>query len=243
MALAVGLAGLPREAHGEPVSAPPAADETEAMQKFEEAERRYAAADYAGAIALLHELLRDNDDAVLHYNLGRAHEGVGAREDAIRDYERYLERAPDAPDVGVVRARIRKLQADIDAAAAAAVAVAEPEPVRAPPTEDHAASRVPAYVPWVVFGVGGAGLVVGGVFGLLARRSEGDADDARVQTDALAAQDRAERQALGANISLAAGGVIATTGLVWGIVSSVARRRGSSSARVRPWGLGLTGRF
>lgn len=233
-----------------------AASQDGAMRKFEEAERLYARGEYAGAIRLLREVLETNDDPVLYFNLGRAHEGAGESDAAISAYEHYLEGSPDAPDSDDVRSRITRLRAELEEASAppprpAPAPVVDPNDVAKP--ERRAAGRVPHYVPWIVFGVGAAGLAAGGVFGVLADRAEREAEDARAQTDAVAAHDRARRHALGANVSFAVGGALAAAGLTWGIISAVSRRRGAAAGRssaapiVRPivqvGGLGLTARF
>src|SRR5690606_17432237 len=175
MMLAIAVCELPLEARA--VAAPPssagdAGEPDDAMHKFELAEQRYAVGDYEGAIVLLRELLRTNDDAVLHYNLGRAHEGIGALEDAIRDYERYLERSPDASDHDEIRQRIASLQHALEPAAAPQPSAPAPEPSIPASEPDAPRPRVPGYVPWIVFGAGTAGLATGGVLGLLARSSE-----------------------------------------------------------------------
>jgi tetratricopeptide (TPR) repeat protein len=211
----------------------------EAMQRFEEAERLYQIGEHRGAIEILRGLLADNDDPVLWYNLARAYEGAGEDESAIDAYERYLEGSPSARDREEVRERIAKLEARSHEPTPDLTPAPTPEPVAPPPVAER--RRVPLFVPWVVFGVGGAGLATGGVFGILARRSEEQAAEAPSQREAQQIHDRARRRALAANISFAVGGAVAAAGLTWAIVATITHR--GRSARVYPRGLGIAGRF
>lgn len=214
----------------------------EAMRRFEEAERLYQEGEHQGAIELLRALLEDNDDPVLWYNLGRAYEGAGEAGPAIDAYERYLEGSPDAPDRDDVRERIARLEPETHDEPPAVVAPAPiSAPVPPPRVAERHRARVPLVVPWVVFGVGSAGLVTGGVFGILARRSEEQAADTLSQVDARRTHDTARRRALAANVSFAVGGAVAAAGLTWAIVATITHRK--ENARVRPHGLGIAGRF
>jgi tetratricopeptide (TPR) repeat protein len=235
------LAGLPVLVDAHEAQASSSSPE-DAMRRFEQAERLYERGDYDGAIEVLRGLLDENDDPVLWYNLGRAYEGADEATAAIEAYERYLEGSPNAPDRDDVRERVSRLGAeDPEEAPAVPVPVPRPEPVAPSPIDAGSRPRVPLFVPWLVFGAGGAGVATGGVFGVLARRSERDAADAFIQVEARDVHDRARRQALAANVSFAVGGVVAAAGLTWAIVATVTRRH--TSARVQPHGLGIAGRF
>jgi tetratricopeptide (TPR) repeat protein len=235
------LAGLPVLVAAHEVQASSSSAE-DAMRKFEQAERLYERGEYDGAIEVLRSLLDENDDPVLWYNLGRAYEGAGEATAAIEAYERYLEGSPNAPDRDDVRDRISRLEIpdDPEEPPAVVVPVPQPEPVVPSPIDARSRPRVPLVVPWLVFGAGGAGIATGAVFGVLARRSEREAADAFSQVEAREIHDRARRRALAANVSFAVGGAIAAAGLTWAIVATVQR---NESARVRPHGLGIAGRF
>jgi tetratricopeptide (TPR) repeat protein len=210
------------------------------MQRFEEAERLYQLGDHDGAIEILRGLLEDNDDPVLWYNLARAYEGAGEAGPAIEAYERYLAGSPSAGDREEVRERIAKLEKQAHEGPPPDVeSEPELEPVALEPMVER--PRVPLFVPWVVFGVGSAGLATGGAFGILARRSEKRAADAPSQLEAQQTHDQARRRALAANISFAVGGAVAAAGLTWALVATITHR--GRSARLYPSGLGIAGRF
>jgi tetratricopeptide (TPR) repeat protein len=70
----------------------------EALREFEEAYR----------------LSSEGRRAVLHYNIGLAHERLGHLTDAIDALRRYLEGSPNADDAEIVTERMRTLQARLD---------------------------------------------------------------------------------------------------------------------------------
>jgi tetratricopeptide (TPR) repeat protein len=206
------------------------------MGKFEEAERLYRGGEHEAAIDLLRELLQAHDDPVLHYNLGRAYEGAKQFEEAIASYQRYLDGSPEAADRDAVRERIEDMQARLEAKRQAEKPPpATTQPVQPPalPPQRDAPMRPSAYLPWTMLGVGAAGLVTGGVLGILARRNRDEAVEAPRQADAADALQRARDQALGANVCFAVGGALAVAGITWGIVATVRHKR-RSEAKGRP---------
>ena len=64
---------------------------------------------------------------ILLYNIARAHEELGAFEEASRYLTRYLDRVPDAEDRAQIEQRLNLLGSAIDAKKAAAVARADEE--------------------------------------------------------------------------------------------------------------------
>lgn len=241
-AFAVAIAGTPG---AERVEAPPtSAPVDDDLRKFDEAEDLYERGEYAAAILLLRELLRTNSDPILYFNLGRAHESAGEPEAAIEAYECYLQGFPEASDRDAVRDRITNLRARIEAAKAPPPPVLPHEATVSPPSPPDPPPRTsPAYVPWTMLGVGAAGLVTGGILGIMARSKEREARGAAVQLDAFDAHQQAGRHALGANISFALGGALAVAGLTWGLVSTLSGQRRADGARVGARGFGVAWRF
>jgi tetratricopeptide (TPR) repeat protein len=215
----------------------------EAMRLFQQAEQAYEDGRYSQAVALLQQLIETHPDPVLYYNLGRAHERLGHVAEALQAYELYLREAPDAPDSETIHERVLRLrlslQLDEDEGHDEA-----PEPVASPPEKPNDRSRPRAragpsaadVVPWILFGVGGGGLVTGAVMGGLSRVHRRRASEEPTQTGAFEALERARRFALGANIALGVGGALAVAGLTWGAVR-LARR--SPSKRRVAWGPSL----
>jgi hypothetical protein len=102
-------------------------------------------------------------------------------------------------------------------------------PVVAPPRAQRRAAPAPARGPWVVAGVGVAGLVAGGVLGALALREQSSRDAAcpsAANCDAPSAlsHDAAMRDlGLGANVGFIVGGAIAVGGVAWWLIARATR--------------------
>jgi hypothetical protein len=102
-------------------------------------------------------------------NLARAYELKSDRSEAVNALETYLQRKPDTPDADQIRRRIDNLKSQMAAAAApppaqptAQPATTVPPPVAPPPpVESEPAKR--SRTPWIVVGVGGGLILVGGV--------------------------------------------------------------------------------
>jgi hypothetical protein len=85
-------------------------------------------------------------------------------------------------------------------------------------------------VPWVVVGIGGAGIAAGGVIGLLASQRNLDAKGEPTYTRADTLHSQAQSYAKVANICFIAGGVVLVGGIVWGLLDVAAARRQRRSA-------------
>ncbi|MBL4683383.1 MAG: tetratricopeptide repeat protein [Nannocystaceae bacterium] len=215
-------------------SADTATDPDDPGARFDRAEILFREGRYDEAITVLQALLREYPEPILHYNLGRAQESSGRIEEAIVAYELYLDGAPDAPDRETVLARVQRLRTRVQRDAAAAI-VPEPRPQPAPPLSESP----PIVLPWVMTGVGGAGLIVGAAFGGLSRQR---IDEARSETEQVAASDAlsdARSNALLANVMFAVGGSLATAGLTWGIIAVTRKRKRAVAWSPSPGGLTL----
>ena len=206
-----------------------AAEPDDASARFARAETMYREGRYEEAIAVLEELIEDYPEPILYFNLGRANESSGRIEAAISAYDSYLEAAPDAPDRESVRDRIARLRQRQRP---------EPSPVPTPPVLPPSPAPRPIVAPWVVAGLGGAGLAVGATFAGLSRARSNDARNAPDQVTAKSEHDAARRHAVAANVAFGVGAALLVAGVIWGVTVVVKRRRGSArqpSARSRPW--------
>ncbi len=118
------------------------------------------------------------------------------------------------------------------------VAQAEPEPS----VEESAPGKPLPVGPIALWGVAGAGVVVGTIFGMSARSNEAEGE--KLEAGSQAAVERAHKAALRANISFGVGAAAGIAGLVWFFVGG----DGGSTALlpvVGPDGAGLAvgGRF
>jgi len=215
--------------------------EEEALRMSQRGAALFRAGKFRDAADLLRHAYGIFPSPILLYNLGRALDSAGDLPEAIDAYKRYLLAERDATDRGAVEARIATLEQQLRERDERERQLAEernrppPEPapradvaVAAPP----APSRARRAAPWVLFGVGAAALVAGGALGGVALSRHSTAFSPA--TDAVAGQsdlDAARSFGLAATISLAVGGVIAGSGLVWGIVDAVRARRASHRQR------------
>lgn len=225
--VAVALCAAPVRAQA-PASAAPevtqADDRDDPNVRFTRAETMYREGRYEEAIELLEGLIADYPEPILYFNLGRAHESSGRIEDAIAAYGNYLQADPDAQDRDSVLDRIARLQQRLpEPEPTSEPQLSLPPPVAPPPR--------PIVAPWVVAGLGGAGLVIGGTFAGLSRARSNDARDAPDQITAAGEHDTARRHAVAANIGFGVGGALLVAGVIWGITAVVKRRR-ASQARV-----------
>lgn len=193
--------------------------DSRALDLFEKSEAAYESGRFADAIALLRQSYELKKEAVLLYNMGRAYEGLGELANAARAYEGFLTAQPNAQDRGALERRIVTLRRQL----------AEQEALRkkaaaAPPP------RSPSAVPWVIAGVGAAGLVTGGVMGILASQRNHDARTEPTYARADDLHTQAESFSKISNICFIAGGVVLAVGVVWGIfdvsASKSSRRAG-----------------
>ncbi|MBL9023845.1 MAG: hypothetical protein JNL21_16745 [Myxococcales bacterium] len=220
--------------------------DTERAEKlFAESAEAYKAGRFERAIELLEEAHRLTGEPVLLFNLAKAHEGRGDLPKAIEAYDAYLRDAKLVPDRGAIEERLKTLRAQV-ASRSELEKKAEAERLRAERAERDRPS--PSPVPWVLAGVGVAGLVTGAALGVVAKGKEEDAGDAANQVEASDIRDEAERFALGANVAFGIGGAVLTGAIIWGIVDVVVLSGGAedgATARilVEPTGLRFVATF
>jgi tetratricopeptide (TPR) repeat protein len=196
---------------------------TQALALFEDGKKAYLEGRFEEAVKLLERAHQLHPEPVLLYNLARAREGLGQFDTAVVAYEQYLREAGNIPDRGAIEAKVANLKRDLEEkrrlAAERDAAMRLPEPPQKPvdqPKPDSGAG--PSPWPWVIAGVGAAGLAVGGALGGVALAKNSDAEAASVQADAFALRSDAEDLALGSTIAFIAGGAVLAGGFVWGIV-------------------------
>ncbi|HSO36074.1 MAG TPA: hypothetical protein VLT33_26285 [Labilithrix sp.] len=203
------------------------ADEAEAqharaLDLFEKSEAAYDSGRFADAIALLKQSYALKQEPVLLYNLGRAYEGIGDPAAAAQSYEAFLAAQPSASDRGALERRIATLRRQL----------AEREALRKRALERDRAvpARSASAVPWVVAGVGAAGLLGGGVVGILAQQRNDDAKQEPTYARAERLHSQAESLATISTISFIAGGAVLAGGLLWGILDLSAAKSRSPTA-------------
>lgn len=210
---------------------------------FDQGAEAYRAGEFTKAIELLEEAHRLSNEPVLLFNLAKAHEGKGDLVAAVDAYERYLRDAKDVPDRRAIEGRVETLKGQI--AGNEALRKRADEERRKREQAERDAERSPSPVPWVIAGVGAAGLAVGGVLAALAKNREDGVKKADEHVEATALLHEGERLAIGANVSFAVGGALLVAGVIWGIVdvTVVAAPEASASLQLGPAWLGVSVRF
>ncbi len=214
--LACGVSSAPALAAGPTPAATSGDADKQALELFEKSKVSYQAGRFQEAVTLLKEAYAKKPVPVLLYNLGRAYEGLGDQDAALQAYTDYLAADPKAPDRGAIETRIATLKQQIDERERLKQ---EREAAEAKAAQAPVERRAPV-VPWIVAGVGGAGVVTGVVFGVLAVSKHNSATNDPVQASAAQEQSDAKTFATVANVAWVAGGVVAVTGIVWGILAS-----------------------
>ena len=186
-----------------------------ALELFEQSAVAYREGRFQAAIDLLLEARRTKPEPVLLYDLGRAYEALGDQRAAADAYARYLAEEPRAGDRRAIEARIVTLRTQAERLERAKSTLSDARGPVAQRPDAEPESGVGIVVPWVVAGVGLAGLGTGVVLGLVSRGTHEDAVRERVQTVAQDKQDSARALATGATVAFVAGGVITAAGLTW----------------------------
>lgn len=233
--------------------------ERRAYELFRQSEAEYRAGRFAAAVALLEEAYRLDAEPVLVYNLARAYEGMGDLERAIDAYRRYLSDEPNARDRGAIEARLGTLTRQLEERRALDRLRQQrevedpdrrdprPDPDRDDPRVDPERdqddrgrrrdddtgdrSALVVALPWIVAGVGVAGIATGAVLGSMADARHDDAVAEPGFFPAMELQQDAEGLATGANVAFVVGGVVLAGGLTWAVLTLVG---GSDDGRSAP---------
>jgi tetratricopeptide (TPR) repeat protein len=246
------MVGHPADSHAQhhpPAKAAANPNKTRATELFKKSAEAYLRGDFAQTIALLDEAYALDPQPVLVYNKARAHEGLGHLAEAIELYEKYLAEEPASRDRGAIEKRLVALRQQRDERGAVEKERsvveqerAEVEKERATQTSTTAPPPEPprrrSVVPYVVMGVGAAGLASGTVFGLMALSREDDATAEPTQQKSVDLRDKGATFATVSNISFIAGGVLVAAGAVWWFVDGRSSRRSGSSTAPVQVGLG-----
>lgn len=186
----------------------------------------YRNGDFQQAVNLLKQAYELDPQPVLLFNLGRAYEGLGDIDSAIDALSQYIAADPKAGDRGAIEQRIGTLKRQRDERIAlqaqrdAEKKRADEEARAAQARQSAPPPRQRSVVPWILVGVGVAGLGTGTVFGLLSRSKHDHAT--KLSTDQVTAvhdQDTAKTFATVSTASFVAGGVLTAVGVTWWIVT------------------------
>jgi tetratricopeptide (TPR) repeat protein len=131
-----------------------------AREAFQEGSRYYDTQDFKNALEAFKKAYQNYDDPSLLFNIAQCYRRLGQNSEAVRFYQSYLQKVPDAPDRAAVSDTIVALQqagpaepAPARSAEETPTALAAPQapiavPVQPPVVARAAARPVPVYKKW-----------------------------------------------------------------------------------------------
>jgi tetratricopeptide (TPR) repeat protein len=239
---AVDTAATPAWAQASPTAQPAgatppsAAAHARAAELFRKSVDTYRSGNFKQTIDLLNEAYALEPQPVLLYNLARAQEGIGDNDAAIDTYEKFLAQEPNAKDRGAIEQRLATLRRQREERIALEKRSAAQPAQPAQPTEPPPPVREPhrrSVLPYVVGGVGVAGLVVGTVFGVMANSKRDDAVAEPSQRQALDLEDQAKSRATLSTVSFVVGGVLLAAGATWWMLDLRASKKSATAPAMR----------
>lgn len=221
--------------------------------------------EYDAAISLFERAYEIDPQPNYKFNIGRVYEEKGDLEKAVQYYQEFVKspgvdleaRKNASTRLEVLRQTLAALEEKKEEAAAQKRVEDEPEPSVEPepsattsPVDDGVEDRKHKLriAGYTLLGVGGAGLIVGSVFGGLALAKSRDAEDATLVDDKIDLRRQAKTRANVADALLVTGGVLAGVGLVL-VLSTLGKRKRDARSAVAPSfgprgvGLAWTARF
>ncbi|MCK6546273.1 tetratricopeptide repeat protein [Myxococcota bacterium] len=266
LALAAGLGGVPSVADADPRKKSAQAKtpeqekrEEEAYALFEESETRYREGNFAEAAELLRAAYALDPEPTLLFNLGRALEGAGDLEGAVKAYQSYVAADPEAENRLQTERRIETLEKQLAEKKELERARAEEAKRRAElerlakgaaganGADPSATTKVdrggPGALPWITLGLGAGALATGGALGILASAAREDAVRDPIHLTASGSADDARSLATGANIAYAVGAGLAIGGLTWLLLSTSDDAPATTALSIGPTSLTFTTAF
>jgi len=267
MAPAVAHAEEPTKSYPDCGREPTDGEVAAAKGAFQAGNASFNEADYARAIDYWEDAYRRDCTAnPLLLNLARAYELAGRKRQAVVSLETFLAREPNSGEKDQINRRVEVLKkkiAEEDAAAAAApvpstantTAPAGPVTGSTAPEPVEKARRSPW--PWVVMGVGGAAVVIGGIGALDANKRlnavEGKCPNhqcVKSDTESIAEGNSARTALNRSVIVMSVGGAAVVGGAIWWFLDKKSvDRPNKTAARVSPFvapqlaGLSVSGAF
>jgi tetratricopeptide (TPR) repeat protein len=230
-------------------------DRSRAVVLFERSEVLYKEGNFAQAAVLLQQAYELEQEPILLYNLGRALESDGQLQQASEAFERYLATAKLNPsERKALQARVASLKEQYETNERI-----KKERDEAQQRQKEAENRLleqsqkPSAVedssmgpwPWVILGVGAAGLATGTVLAVMASSKHKEAEDEPIQQKALELQESANNLSTASAVFLVAGGVVAAGGLTWVLIEVLGNDDEPESVAlgITPTSVWLSGRF
>ncbi len=249
-------------------------DDQRARLHFQAGQSYYDSGEYEDALREFTRAQELSHKPELFYNISLCYQSLGNYTQAAEYLQRYLTEAPDIPNRGSLEARLENFHrraaehgsgtpdttqqgtppgdttqqgTSPSNDAPAAEATTTPSP-----SDEGSSGGGPGVGPYVVMGVGGAGLLTATIFGILALSEESSVSDGCGATTSCSEDDVSSMDtlALVSDLGLVVGVVGVGAGLTWLLVGgSNDGERETAAVRVTPWaspdgaGASAMGRF
>ena len=209
----------------------------------DQAVARFQAKDYEGAVELFERAYENDRNPNYLFNIGRVYEESGDLDKSVEYYGRFVnEPGVDLESREIALKRLRVLKEILSQTAAAKEPDKPPEPAEGPqegdtpPVDDGKRKLSGAEIAgYSVMGLGGAAMIVGGVFGGLALSQQSKLDTQMSLENRQEVIKSGETNALAADILIISGGVLVATGLIVALVGRRnARAKSKAVARFSP---------
>ncbi len=220
----------------------------EAKGWFVNGQHLYKDGRYRDALVAFEAAYRLSGRANILRSIAYCHENLGELTEALSVLRLYLGLAEEQkiPDI---RLHIRRIQEKLEPEDPVPVA-ADPQPNPKPePSSPHSRKKWKVSTgPAIGYGLGGAALITGGIFGLQALSARSEADELCTTGDAVFCPTKAAQAlnddmaySLFADISFGIGGAAVIGSTVWMIVEN----KKSTGVKIVPFGngIGMMGRF
>lgn len=194
------------------------------------ANEKFQAEDFDGAIRDFKAAYAIKPVSNILYNVARLHEKNGQLEDALEFYQRFA-RAPNV-DKGPRQDAVERIKTIRDVLDLDREEEPSAEPASAPVAAEESAAEPDRTLAYVFWGIGGAAILGGAVFGILTMSANGDFDDAQTLEERRDAADTGETFGLVADSLFVGGAVMGIVGTVLYLTASGSSE--SSAASVFP---------
>ncbi len=224
----------------------PAARAAVVQKLSDEGVTAYQARDYRKANDKFQQAYAIDPDPNLLYNIAKCFDALGDKQTALDKYELFIN-SPGADSNGRVKAQeaVRVLRTSMSGGAAAPAGAPAGGARGAPPPSSEP-SPIPMYV---AFGVGGAGLLIGSIFGFVALGKKSDLDGTCTSTRLCPPSQKDAISTLKTDSTISTVGlIVGAVGVAAGATLFVLNRRSAESgvhvsAYLGPASGGLVGSF
>lgn len=203
--------------------------EKRSLALYASAKKHYDEHQYELAASELRDAYELNPKATLLFNLGLSYRKLGDTARAREAFVKCASTSTEADEKERCSSQADKIDKE-SATPSPSSSVSAPPVVPPKPTAATSGALAPPPIPrssapFVLMGVGGAGLVAGAVLSVVATTKHQAAIDDPSQAGTIDKNAAAKSFAIGADVAFAAGGAAAIAGLIWAIADRSSARK------------------